>query len=138
MVNIPPRVVAGIRRHAVSLAPSECCGGLIGRMAGNRIEVRAVIPLENAAPEPGQYLIEASTVLRLERHAVCAGMHVVGFYHSHPSGCAEPSATDLALASPGYLYVIVQPGEGAVRAWRLRDDRAGFDELPLTLFAGAA
>ncbi|CAN5724964.1 hypothetical protein BH23GEM9_BH23GEM9_13100 [soil metagenome] len=126
-----------MRRHAVALAPAECCGGLIGAISRERIDVRGLVPLRNVADDPARYLIEADTVLRLERHATATGRHVVGFYHSHPCGSAEPSDTDLDLASPGYVYVIVQSSSGAVRGWRLRDDRAGFDEQQLTLMAGA-
>jgi desampylase len=131
-------MVAGMRRHAVATTSAECCGALIGTTARDRIEVRALLPLDNASADPTRYLIEAATVLRLERQARSAGMHVVGFYHSHPRGPAAPSPTDLELASPGYVYVIVQPADGTVRGWRLRADRSGFDELPLALLAGAA
>lgn len=97
-----------------------------------------MIPLANDSERADRYLIEAATVLRLERQAASAGLHVVGFYHSHPAGRAEPSATDLELASPGYIYAIVGPSCGSVRLWQLRDDRGGFDELRLDLLAGAA
>jgi proteasome lid subunit RPN8/RPN11 len=136
-VNIPPRVLAGMRRHAVACVPAECCGALIGQAAGDRIDLRGLIPLENEATEPDRYRIGAATVLRLDRQAACAGLQLVGFYHSHPSCDASPSPKDLELASPGFIYMIV-PSEGAVRGWRLRDDRAGFDELSLELLAGAA
>lgn len=102
------------------------------------IEVRTLIPVENAAADAAHYRIEAETVLRLERQAACAGQHVVGFYHSHPTLTAQPSALDLELACPGYVHLIVQTDSGAVRGWRLRDDRSGFRELPITSLEGAA
>jgi proteasome lid subunit RPN8/RPN11 len=137
-VNVPPRVVAAIRRHAVATAPAECCGALMGGAGDGRIDVRAVVPLENASSRPDRYLIDARAVLRLERQASRAGFDVVGFYHSHPRGPAAPSATDLELASPGYVYLIVDVCGATVRAWRLRDRRDGFAELPVGLLAGAA
>jgi desampylase len=126
-----------MRRHAAAALPAECCGALIGQPAGDCIEIRTLIPLVNEATETGRYFIDASAVLRVERQAACAGLQLVGFYHSHPASCAEPSATDLELASPGFVYMIV-PEDGAVRGWRLRHDRSGFHELALTLVAGAA
>ena len=48
----------------------------------------------------------------------------VGSYHSHPRSPAEPSQTDINLATnwPDWLYVIVSlDGEPTVRAWWLRD-----------------
>jgi desampylase len=134
-VTVPPRIIAGLRRHAAAALPAECCGALIGVLAGGRAEIRTLIPLPGIAPD--RYFIDAGTVLRLERQAQCTGLAVVGFYHSHPHGAATPSPTDLELAVPGYIYVIV--GEGCVRAWKLRDDRTAFTELDLrTPLAGAA
>jgi desampylase len=137
-VTVPPRIIAGLRRQAAAELPAECCGALVGELHRDRIEVRAQIPLVNAASDPASYRIDASVVRRLERRAECAGLSVVGFYHSHPAGLATPSATDLEHACPGYLYVIVDR-QGAVRAWRLRDERNGFAELTLLdPLAGAA
>jgi desampylase len=137
-VTIPARIVAGLRRQAVVAAEAECCGALTGLGRGRVINVRGMIPADNTADRPRRYHIDADTVLRLERQASCAELHVVGFYHSHPGACATPSATDLELACPGYLYLIVETETGVVRAWRLRDDRAGFDEVVVVPLEGAA
>lgn len=52
--------------------------------------------------------------LRAERGG---GPKVAGYWHSHPSGDATPSATDAAMAAPdGKLWLIVA-GE-ALRGWR--------------------
>lgn len=137
-VTVPPRIVAGVRRHAAAALPLECCGALIGVAAGRCLEVRSLIPLTNLAASPELYRIDADAVRRVELQASRTGQQVMGFYHSHPAGGALPSATDLELAFPGYLYLIVTPG-GELRAWRLRDDRSGFRELPLLCpVAGAA
>jgi proteasome lid subunit RPN8/RPN11 len=101
------------------------------------MDVQAMIPLENEAGEPtAEYCIGAPTVLRLERQAERAGVDLVGFYHSHPTGDASPSASDLEHAVPGYLYLVVG-GAGEIRAWRLMDDRSSFHELGPPLSAGA-
>jgi desampylase len=136
-VTVPPRIVAGLRRHAAVALPAECCGALIGEVVGGCIEVRTGIPLANDAPD--HYEIDAATVLRLERQAEHTGYHVVGFYHSHPSSPPVPSETDLLHAVPGYVYLIVSAPAGCLRAWRLRDDRSEFAELDLrSPLAGAA
>jgi proteasome lid subunit RPN8/RPN11 len=138
-VTVPPRIVAGLRRHAAAALPAECCGALIGAIHRDRREIRTMIPLANQAVGPDRYSIDARTVLRLERQAACIGLSVIGFYHSHPGGAALPSATDLEHACPGYLYLIVAAGGLDLRAWRLRDDRHGFAELVLLdPVAGAA
>lgn len=95
------------------------------------MDVRTMIPLPNETPDPARYSIGATTVLRLERRTSGAGVEVLGFYHSHPTGAARPSRVDLELACPGYLYVIIEPDAGTVRAWRLAADARAFAELPL-------
>jgi desampylase len=138
-VIVPPRILAGLRRHAAAAMPAECCGALIGVLQRERREIRTIIPLANAATGHDRYRIEADTVLRLERQVASTGLSVVGFYHSHPDGTAMPSATDLELACPGYLYLIVAAGGGELRGWKLHDDRHGFAELILlNPVAGAA
>lgn len=47
------------------------------------------------------------------------GLPILGMYHSHPDGALQPSALD--RASPparAWLYLIVEPVTGAMRAWR--------------------
>ncbi len=45
------------------------------------------------------------------------GPELAGYYHSHPNGPLEPSATDRALAAAdGMIWAIVALGE--VRLWR--------------------
>jgi proteasome lid subunit RPN8/RPN11 len=138
-LTLPPRILAALRREAASALPGECCGALMG-MAGNppAAEIRALIPVPNEDSAHDRYRIDAATVLKLERQASCAGLQLLGFYHSHPRGNAAPSSLDLELAAPGFLYVIVQPQDGAIRAWRLRDDRRGFQELSLAQAVSAA
>lgn len=54
--------------------------------------------------------------LKAER---AGGERVIGYWHSHPSGDANPSATDAAMAAAdGKIWVIV--AGGAVTAWRAR------------------
>lgn len=137
-ITIPARVLAGLRREAAAAAPAECCGVLVGQKHQGAPHIRTLLPVPNQAAAPGRYLIDARTVLRLEKQAACAGLEVIGFYHSHPGTPALPSDADLELACPGYIYVIVGSENGAVRAWRVQDDRRGFCELPLTSLEGAA
>jgi len=137
-ISIPARVLAGLRREAAAAAPAECCGALAGVPAPGDLRVRTLIPVPNGTHAPGRYLIDAATVLRLERQAMSAGLNLLGFYHSHPGATTEPSSIDLEHAVPGYLYVIIEPQSGDARAWRVRDDRSGFLELPLIPLEGAA
>jgi desampylase len=117
-----------LRMAALRALPHECCGALLG-CGGRTAEVRRVLRVPNRAPDPrGAYLILPEAVLRIESAATRAGFELLGFFHSHPDGSAEPSRRDLASAWPGYLYVIV-PAGGAPTAWRLAEDRSRFRPL---------
>ncbi|MGD8277475.1 MAG: M67 family metallopeptidase [Gemmatimonadota bacterium] len=107
---------------------TEACGVLLGTL--DPIGVERAVAVENAADAPDRrYAIPAARVRSLDGEAEALGLHVVGFYHSHP-GSATPSAADLAGAWPGYVYLIVGRGQAGAeaRAWRLAADRCDFEE----------
>lgn len=119
-------VAKAIGEHAAR-APYELCGALLG-MAGR---VTGFVPLENRSHTPEtRFFITAADVLRIEKEAEAHGAQLVGFYHSHPRGTAEPSPVDIEAALPGYIYLIAS-GAGDVRAWLLREDRSCFDEVEI-------
>ena len=118
------RVEARIRELTAG-TDCEVCGALVG--AGSAIT--EVWPLTNrSAHTRDSFFIPAEDVLRIEQAAEVRGYEVVGFYHNHPRGTAVPSTTDLEQAVPGYIYMIVS-NTGEMRAWQLRADRSGFDEV---------
>lgn len=99
-------------RADVAADPSrERCGLLLGR--GGRIE--AVLPAANVADDPARrFEIDPATLLDAHRAARAGGAAVVGHYHSHPGGPAQPSARDAAAAhGDGALWMIA--GRDAVR-----------------------
>lgn len=134
-----------IDRHAREGVPHEICGVLTGtrnaesdgadtsdatdamdatdatddpdRVTGHR-------PVDNVADSPRtRYELAPEATLATIEDVEAAGDDVVGFYHSHPVGPLEPSATDERRATwPGYVYAIVVPGEG-VGAWRWTGER---------------
>ena len=118
-----------IRRHSKEAYPNESCGALIGR---GRV-VTDAIPVANTADEDLRTRFRVGPVdyREIERRASEMDAELLGFYHSHPDDMARPSQYDLDHAWPTFAYVIVSV-EGdeatALRAWRLREDRAAFDE----------
>lgn len=130
---LAPGVLRALRRQARETFPEECCGFLFGRSAESGASVEAVLPARNEAPESrgSRYLISPEAVLLARRRAQDLGIEVVGYYHSHPDGTAEPSGHDAEHAWPATSYLIV-PAAGGVpgepRSWRLREDRKGFFE----------
>lgn len=94
--------------HALAAADSgEVCGLLLGVAGGDRID--AILPAANVEPNPARHFeLDPITLLAAHRAARSGGPAILGHYHSHPSGIAAPSATDLACARPdGALWLIV-------------------------------
>lgn len=92
---------------------NEVCGLLLG--SEGVIEASRVAA--NVAPDPSRHFeLDPAVLLATYREARRGGMRVIGHYHSHPSGVAEPSATDAACAAPdGSLWLIVAAGRA--RLW---------------------
>ncbi len=133
MIRIPLQVLEQVRAHASQAYPEECCGALVGSATDTGRAVVSALPAKNVrdAERERRYRIGPDQVHAFERQAADAGLEVIGFYHSHPDHPAEPSSYDVEHAWPWYTYVIVpatRDSAGVPRAWRLRDDRAGFEE----------
>jgi proteasome lid subunit RPN8/RPN11 len=132
-VVIACAAIDAIARHGVETYPHECCGALVER-DGQIVEAW---PLDNTTSEGARrrFLVSPSDYLAAERRASALGGTLVGFYHSHPDHPARPSQHDLEHAWPNFWYVIVSVTEGvagAMTCWRLRDDRAAFEQKDLT------
>ena len=123
-------IEATLRAEAASAHPLECCGLLLGE--GVRLlEVRPVANV-HGLPER-QFEIDPAALIAAHRAARAGGLQVLGYYHSHPNGLAQPSATDRAQASgDGRIWAIVAGDQ--VSWWR--DGREGFEVLSTRLAAG--
>lgn len=127
-LEVSSAVLAGLRAAAAAAHPRECCGILFGK--GNRID--AIRPAANVHPQPERHFeIDPQALVDAFRAERAGGPQVVGYYHSHPSGPPEPSATDRALAAhDGRVWAIVALDE--IGFWR--DLEHGFE--PLSYVAG--
>jgi proteasome lid subunit RPN8/RPN11/predicted GIY-YIG superfamily endonuclease len=117
-LGVSRAVIEAMLTHAEQSAPQEACGLLLGE--GERITQAR--PAANIAPDPVRHFeIDPQALVDAHRAARSGGPQVVGYYHSHPAGPAEPSTTDRAQASrDGRVWAIV--ADGAVRFWRDGDD----------------
>lgn len=117
-----------IQRAAEDAAPREACGLLFGE--GDRIEAAQVT--ENTAENPlTHFEIDPKALFAALRAERAGGRKLIGYFHSHPSGDATPSATDAAMAeADGKLWVIV--GEGEMTAWRM-GPHGRFDRCPISV-----
>jgi proteasome lid subunit RPN8/RPN11 len=107
-------VAEAIQREAAAAAPREACGLLFGDGGA----VTGFQVTENVAEQPEvRFEIDPAALFAALRAERSGGARIAGYWHSHPSGNATPSATDAAMAAPdGKLWLIVA-GQ-AVTAWR--------------------
>jgi [CysO sulfur-carrier protein]-S-L-cysteine hydrolase len=111
--------------HARDDAPNECCGYLWAKDGA----VEGVKRAENPRQSPYGY--------ELDHRSLFAANELddegfeVGIYHSHPKSPAEPSQTDINLATyPHWRYLIVSlEKDPVVRVWRIYDGRVEEEEL---------
>ena len=134
IVEIARRVHETLLAEAAAASGRECCGLLIG-VPGRIVDA---VPARNVAADPARsFEIDPATLLRTHREARGAGQRVVGHYHSHPNGRAEPSLRDAARAvANGELWLII--AAATVNAWRLAETDPGGSAvhgrfLPVTL-----
>jgi len=136
-LRMDARQQAAIRRHGEADYPAEACGLIGGSLEGDRKIVVQLVPLGNRRTDSARnrYLIDPDSFRRAQEKLERDGLEVIGVYHSHPDHAPEPSAFDREHAWPWLSYVIVGVERGharEVRSWVLKEDRAGFDEEPIT------
>ncbi|SFP75110.1 Mov34/MPN/PAD-1 family protein [Sphingomonas rubra] len=104
------RIVAETMRDPVV----EACGLLLG--SGLRVD--AVEPCRNVAADPARWFeIDPAALIAAHRRARAGEPAVIGCFHSHPGGRAEPSPRDAADAAPdGGIWIVVAGDH--VTAWR--------------------
>jgi proteasome lid subunit RPN8/RPN11 len=104
--------------------PRECCGLLEGERDGDVVRVTALHPSPNLASAPDRFEIDPALQFRLLRE----GRMIVGCYHSHPDGRAEPSPRDAEGAGEASFVWLIAGAEGlGAFAW----DGARFRRLAI-------
>lgn len=129
-VTISSDTLDFLLKTAAASPDREVCGLLLGQ--GDRID--RLVACANVAAEPWhRFEIDPAALIAAHRAARGGGAAVIGHYHSHPTGLAEPSPRDAADAAPdGNIWLIA--GGGQVTAWRAvaAGERHGrFDPLAL-------
>lgn len=132
MLTFGDDVAVHIENHGRETYPNECCGALIGT-ADMVVECYSLPNTTEEGPRR-RFLVSPDDYRAAENRAKEVGHELLGFYHSHPDHPARPSQYDLDHAWPVFSYVIiaVAKGEpGAMKSWRLREDRSAFDQEPI-------
>jgi proteasome lid subunit RPN8/RPN11 len=97
-----------MRRHVARRVPLEACG-LLG---GKNSQVVITLGVPNSERSPVRFCMDAREQWRAFKSIEAAGLELVGIYHSHPNGPANPSPTDVAEATYAAVQVIWQRQEG--------------------------
>ncbi len=92
----------------------ECCGLLLGHDR----TVEQVELSTNVAEDPKTHFeIDPSTLILAEKSARQGGLAILGYFHSHPNGRAEPSLDDASSAvADDRCWLIIAHGQ--ITAWR--------------------
>ena len=106
-VELAPGLSAAILASARAAFPRECCGLVAGVWNGEVARVLALYPARNLAPGADRFEIAPQDHIAAQKSARAKGHAIIGCYHSHPGGVAQPSAIDLARAGKGdFLWLI--------------------------------
>jgi desampylase len=125
-IEVTSGTMATLLEEARRAHPRECCGLLLGK--AHRVALAQ--PAANVHPAPTSHF---EIDPKAHRAARAGGLELLGYYHSHPNGRAEPSATDRAMASgDGRIWAIV--ADGNVLWWR--DEAREFVALPTRVVGG--
>ena len=103
----PPRLRLQLESEARAAFPRECCGLIEGIRDCSMVEITFLHPTSNLRAENDRFEIDPAAQFRQIKAARARGADIVGCYHSHPNGKAEPSALDLAGGGEeNFLWVI--------------------------------
>lgn len=120
---------------AAAAAPgTEVCGLLLGHCKAGAGRVEALVPARNVARDPARsFEIDPATLLATYRNARGDGHKVIGHWHSHPNGRAEPSTRDAARATDnGQIWLII--AGNTISAWAAQASSGGLAKFnPVTI-----
>jgi proteasome lid subunit RPN8/RPN11 len=110
-VALPESLRAQILEEARKALPGECCGLVEGVRLGEELRITALHPARNLATAPDRFELAPEDHFRAFK-AARANQHVlIGCYHSHPNGKAEPSPIDQEGAGEEAFLWLIAAGE---------------------------
>ena len=131
ILALPDALRGEIARAARDAFPRECCGLIEGARDGESWTASALHPARNLATSADRFEIDPADHFRAQRMARANGGMIIGCYHSHPNGNAEPSARD-GEGADGFLWLIAALTAHApvtLSAWRR--DGAGWCKIEI-------
>ncbi len=134
-MRLTGQVADDIQRAAKANWPKECCGIVIAHREDPGLGVVALRSRNVTRRNPRRnYRLDHAVHIRAVEAELCGAAVILGYYHSHAAGPAEPSRADAELACPGVTYLVasVAAYEG-LRAWiwdgeRFREEAVAVEE----------
>jgi desampylase len=126
-VALPDALRAQLLREARAADPHECCGLIEGAREQGNFRVTTLHPARNLADAPDRFEIDPQDQFAAHKAARARGHAIVGCYHSHPSGRAQPSAADLAGADEENFLWLIASNENVNAFVYLRGEFVGAD-----------
>jgi len=98
-----------IRHQVITAYPAEACGLFSGAVCDGDFLVTDAWPAPNLlADMAGRFELDPRHRLKVEKICRQSALKVIGHWHSHPSGKAEPSAIDANHAyEPDLVWLIL-------------------------------
>lgn len=121
-LDLPAELRAEILAAARAAHPNECCGLLEGVRENDVVRVIALHPARNLSGDARRFEIDPGDHIAAQKAARANGSAIIGCYHSHPQGRAEPSAADLAGADEDNFLWLIAAGDD-LAAFVYRDGR---------------
>lgn len=141
VITIPEPLLASITKAAEAAFPMECCGLLVGtELNSGTFHITRIEHSANLSDGDKQhsFLVDPKVQFDLMRDLGDGGDgadKIIGNFHSHPGGDAEPSEQDRqSVYYPEHVWLIVGVKDGAasgVAAYVFDEDDGGFREIGL-------
>ena len=130
MLSISRELADQIIAYCKSVLPDEACGVL----AGNAEEVATrMFPVKNIENSPVLYRMDPAEEYQAFALIYESGLDDIGFFHSHPSSEAIPSATDIREVKLGIVRMMIVSLEDVsdpdIRLYRIGNGRYEEEEL---------
>lgn len=114
---------------------------MIGKLSDDEAYISEIHPSENLTSHNPEKTFEVDPKLRFDLMRATQsrndGTDIIGHYHSHPNGPAEPSATDLSMAYELQMIWLIcgldENNNTSLGAFRPHADRAAFETLELVI-----
>jgi desampylase len=112
---LPDALRQRIADEARTAFPRECCGLLEGFVESDVAHVVGLHATKNLSEDDDRFEIDPADHFAAIRAARGNGREIVGCYHSHPNGRAEPSARDAEGAwDEGFVWLIAAVSDSAI------------------------